>query len=161
VDLRGNIETRLKKLEQNQFNGIIMAEVAISRLVLNHVKYYRFSLDEMLPAVGQGAIGVQCRRKDTHLKSILKSINDSSTYACVTAERAFLKRLDSGCQFPVAANARFQDEVVHLTGLVASMDGRHILKDTIVGDSQKSEELGEQLAEKLIHQGALDLLSKE
>jgi hydroxymethylbilane synthase len=161
VDLRGNIETRLSKLKENQYDGIIMAEAALNRLNLKHIKYYRFSLVEMLPAVGQGAIAVQTRIGDDHLNSVLDYINNDESAACVSAERALLHRLDSGCQFPVAAYANIRGDEIILNGLVASNDGTHILKDTISGDSDKPVEIGVQLAEKLIDQGALKILAKE
>ena len=142
VDLRGNIETRLKKLDQNQYDGIIMAEVAISRLGLDHIKYYRFSMDEMLPAVGQGAIGVQCRIQDHYLEPVLNSINDPDSYACVSAERAFLRCLDSGCQFPVAATAI--EEGVRLRDWLAAMalpgimsKGLEVFGDRVVSESER------------------------
>jgi hydroxymethylbilane synthase len=160
ADLRGNIETRLKKLKQNQFDGIIMAEVALLRLELNEVKCYRFSLEEMLPAVGQGAIAVQTRMSDVHLEPVLNYINDSDTRSCVSAERAFLRLLDSGCQFPVAAYACIEENDIYLRGLIASTDGRQVLKDSLRGPVNNSEEVGVQLAEKLIERGGLDILSE-
>jgi hydroxymethylbilane synthase len=161
VDLRGNIETRLTKLRQNQYNGIIMAEAAIIRLNLKDIDYYRFSIDEMLPAVSQGAIGVQIRKDDPSLVTVLEKVNHPETYFCVTAERAFLNRLDSGCQFPVAAYAEIKEDRMTIDGLVASNNGRIMLKDSEHGDSHLAEQLGFRLAEKLIAQGALDLLSED
>jgi len=160
VDLRGNIETRLKKLQQNQYDGIIMAEVAISRLGLDHVKYYRFSIDEMLPAVGQGAIGVQSRIQDHYLEPVLNSLNNPDTYACVNAERSFLRRLDSGCQFPVAATAVIKDNDLRLHGLVANKSGKQVLRESLSGKVDSSEVIGKQLADKLINLGALDLMKE-
>jgi hydroxymethylbilane synthase len=114
----------------------------------------------MLPAVAQGAIGVQVRKQDKHLKPILDKLNDPDTFRCVSAERAFLRKLDSGCQFPVAAYAEIKDAKLNLRGLVISMDGQTILKDILSGSSRETESIGKTLAEKLIEQGALQLLQE-
>jgi hydroxymethylbilane synthase len=163
VDLRGNIETRLRKLEQSRYDGIIMAEAALTRLNLNDIDYYRFTSAEMLPAVGQGAIGIQSRKSDQYLEleAILDKLNDLDTFLCISAERAFLHKLDSGCQFPVAANAEIVENNIILSGLVASMDGLTILKDTLTGVKTNAQEIGIALAEKLIVRGARTLLKKE
>lgn len=161
VDLRGNIETRLKKLEKNQYDGIIMAEAALIRLGLLEDGYYRFSLKQMLPAVGQGAIGVQTRRDDDRLEPVLKKLNDPETYWCITAERSFLNRLGGGCQFPVAANARINQKELLLTGLVANKNGKEIIADSVSGLKTDAHQIGIKLAEKLIIKGAENLLKKE
>jgi hydroxymethylbilane synthase len=161
VDLRGNIETRLKKLKQNDIDGIIVAEAALKRLNLLNEDYYRFSTDEVLPAVSQGAIGLQTRRDDQSLESLLEKVNDPSTYLCITAERAFLRTLDSGCQFPVAANAKIIKNELLLTGLVLSVDGQTNLKDISSGIDMNARQIGVSLAEKLINRGALELLSED
>lgn len=161
ADLRGNIETRLEKLEQYKYDGIIMAEAALIRLNLNNIKFYRFSFEEMLPAVGQGALAIQTRSNDHIFNPILNYINDIQAGYCVSAERAFLRRLDSGCQFPVAANATIVDNWLTLSGLVSSKNGSHMLKDSIQGRINNSEELGINLAEKLIGQGALEVLAED
>jgi hydroxymethylbilane synthase len=160
TDLRGNIETRLSKLRQYRFDGIIMAEAALVRLSLNDINYYRFSLDEMLPAVGQGAIGIQVRIQDRHLQPILDKLNDLDSSWCVSAERAFLKRLDSGCQFPVAAFAEIKKDKLSLRGLAVSMDGQTTLKDTLSGSATEAEHIGSSLAEKLIERGATQLIEQ-
>jgi hydroxymethylbilane synthase len=160
VDLRGNIETRLRKLEQNRYDGIVMAEAALTRLNLNNVDYYRFTFAEVLPAVSQGAIGIQTRIGDQYLDPVLEKLNDLNTYLCVTAERAFLHRLNSGCQFPVAANAEIVENKLNLSGLVTSMDGQTILKDTLSGVDTDAQQIGIALAEKLIAQGARTLLEE-
>ena len=158
VDVRGNIETRISKFQQNRYDGIIMAEAALVRLDLKDIHYYRFSLDEMLPAVGQGAIGIQTRKQDESLQSMLETVNDIETFLCVRSERAFLHRLDSGCQFPVAAYAEIQEDELNLKGLVASRDGTTIIEESIGGKSIEAEKIGIKLAEVLIEQGALKIL---
>lgn len=160
ADLRGNIETRLKKLHQFRYDGIIMAEAALIRLNLKYINYYRFTLDEVLPAVAQGAIGIQVRKPDQHFQAVLDKLNDPDTFRCVSAERAFLRKLDSGCQFPVAAYAEVEDDQLNLRGLVASMDGQTILKDMLSGPANEAESIGKTLAERLIEKGALQLLEE-
>lgn len=157
-DIRGNIETRLNKFRQYRYDGMILAEAALVRLKLNDIQFYRFSLDEMLPAVSQGAIGIQINKQEAHLRSLLDSFNDFNTFMCVTSERAFLHRLDCGCQFPVAAYAEIKDDRLYLKGLVASRDGSKIITDTIAGVCFEAEQIGIRLAEKLIEMGALKLL---
>jgi hydroxymethylbilane synthase len=161
VDLRGNIETRLNKLEEYQCAGIIMAEAAIIRLKLENINYYRFTFEEMLPAVSQGAIGIQSRKSDHYLNPILNSLNDPNTLACIGAERAFLHRLDSGCQFPVAAIAQISEDRMTIHGLVSSKNGKIILKQSISDAITRNEQMGILLAEKLISRGALDMLGED
>ena len=161
VDLRGNIETRLRKLEQNRYDGIVMAEAALTRLKLNNVDYYRFTFAEVLPAVSQGAIGIQTRIGNQDLDPVLEKLTDIDTYLCVTAERAFLHQLDSGCQFPVAANAEIVENNLKLSGLVISRDGQTILKDTLSGIDTNAQQIGIALADKLITQGARALLIED
>ncbi len=158
VDLRGNIETRLKKLLNQGHDGILVAEAAIKRLSLDDYHYHRFSIDEMLPAIGQGAIGIQVRSSDERLQPILDKINDSNTFFCVSAERAFLRKLDSGCQFPVAAYAKIKRKNIKMNGMVLSVDGKVKIQDTLIGQIKDAEQIGESLAEKLINRDALNLL---
>ena len=158
ANLRGNIETRLIKLEQYGYDGIIMAEVALIRLNMKNIQFHRFSIDEMLPAVGQGAIGIQARKEDDFLQPILDKINDKISFQCIAAERAFLHKLDSGCQFPVAAYAEIKSSKLNLSGLVAKMDGSRILRESMTSDVEQAKDTGIFLAEKLINRGAQKLL---
>jgi len=160
VDLRGNIESRIHKLYQFGYDGILVAEAAIKRLNLDHIHHHRFSIDEVLPAVGQGAIGIQVRKNDKHLLPVLEKINDKKTMQCVIAERAFLNTLDSGCQFPVAAYAKVKLNNLILQGMVLSMDGQTKIHDTIKGQKDNSQQLGKTLAENLIERGAKKLLEE-
>ncbi len=158
ADLRGNIDTRLQKIKTQNLDGIIMAEAALVRLELDDVAYYPFKIDEMLPAVGQGAIGVQIRETDRRTSEFVKAINDEKTYRAVQAERAFLHKLDSGCQFPVGGCARIASGKLQITGFVGSIDGKTIIKDTMEGDSAAAEAIGRALAEKMIGRGARKIL---
>lgn len=158
-DLRGNIDTRLGKLEHDGLDAIIMAKAAIDRLALHHVKYSVLSVDEMIPAVGQGAIGIETRCDDTEVTEIVARINHKPTYHAVSAERAFLRRLDSGCQFPIGAYALINNEdELTISGFVGDVHGLKILKKEKRGFLQDAEKLGESLAEEMIAEGALDLL---
>lgn len=158
-DLRGNINTRLQKLTTENWHAIVMAHAALERLELNDIKYSIFSTDEMIPAVSQGAIGVQTRADEFKIISMVKKINDQQTYQAVLAERAVLRRLDSGCQFPIGAHAQV-DSKGYLTihGFVGAMDGRHIIKKRKQGHAKEAEHVGTALADDLIADGALDLL---
>jgi len=160
VDLRGNIESRIHKLYQFGYDGILVAEAAIKRLNLDHINHHRFSINEVLPAIGQGAIGVQVRKDDVDLNPILEKINDTKTFQSVTAERAFLNKLDSGCQFPVAAYGKVKLGNLVLQGAVFSMDGKIKIDDSISGSVSDSQELGENLAQILIDRGAKKLLEE-
>lgn len=159
-DLRGNIETRLNKLYQQNLDGIIMARAAIYRLELDHVKYYSFSTDEMVPGVGQGAVGVQTRSNDVVTNKAVKLISHQDTFDAVAAERAFLNELDSGCQFPVGAYACIEDDIIKMIGFVGSDDGETIYREKIEGAVRDAEKLGRQLAQSFIKQGAQELLGQ-
>jgi hydroxymethylbilane synthase len=137
-----------------------MAHAALVRLELNHVRYYGFSIEEMVPSVGQGAIGVQIRANDESTKQVIKLISHQPTFDAITAERAFLNKLDSGCQFPVGSYARIDDDIIRMIGFVGSDDGEKIYRDKIEGPVKDAEKLGWQLAQSFIEQGAQELLKK-
>jgi len=158
ADLRGNIHTRLAKLDTQNLDGIIMARAAIERLTLTQVKLYAFSIKEMVPAPGQGAVGAQTRSDDDFVNTAAAKINHLQTFQAVTAERAFLKELDSGCQFPVGAFAHVKEDVLAILGFVGSEDGREIYKKEIQGPAEKSEQLGRTLARYFIERGADKLI---
>jgi hydroxymethylbilane synthase len=157
-DLRGNIKTRLRKLNEQNLDGIIMAKAAIVRLALEEVKYTVFPVNEIIPAVGQGAIGIQIRKADREISEMLKPLNHTETFLSVAAERAFLKRLDSGCQFPVGAIARVKADRLHLRGVIGSEDGVTIMRKEITGDARHAEKLGNELAEQFLTDGAEEIL---
>ncbi len=158
-DLRGNIHTRLQKLQANDWHGVIMAQAALQRLRLEDVKYSVLPIETMIPAVSQGAIGVQARSDDQETQQLVKSINDEPTFTAVTAERAVLRILDSGCQFPVGAHARFLDATtLEILGFVSDMAGTKILRQAVTGPAESAWELGCQLAQRLVDRGAHELL---
>lgn len=154
--IRGNVDTRLRKVQEGQYDATILAAAGLTRLGLeNHITQY-LPLDIMLPAPGQGALAVQCRVADTAVLSLLAAIDDAETRGCVTAERAFLDGLGSGCSLPVAAYATRQNDDIMLTGLVAAGDGSRVIE--VQGYGRDPHQLGADLAEKALAQGAADLL---
>lgn len=157
-DLRGNIDTRLRKLRGSDIDAIIMAKAAILRLELDKVLYYEFNTDEMIPAVGQGAIGIQVRKEDKIVQDIVQALNHLDTFHAVTAERALLATLDSGCQFPVGAFACVSGTDLDIRGFVGSEDGKNILHEKMQSEVQDARNAGRILAEKLLDRGAKSLL---
>lgn len=158
-DLRGNINTRLQKLETENWHGIIMAHAALERLQLDSVRFSILPMEQMIPAVSQGAIGVQTRASDVDTIKMAKVLNDKETCQAILAERAVLRRLDSGCQFPIGAHA-FVNGRGNMTifGFVGDMQGNHVIRKKKHGKASEAEILGTQLAETLIEEGALDLI---
>lgn len=157
--LRGNVDTRLRKALDGQYDAIILAGAGLTRLGLeSHVTEW-LPLDVMLPAPGQGALAVQCRTDDQTTLGLLAALEDESTRKAVTTERAFLSSLGGGCSVPVAAYAVVseQSSVVSLTGLVISPDGKKAVK--VLGEGTDAEKLGRELAQKAIAQGAHEILS--
>jgi hydroxymethylbilane synthase len=160
VDLRGNLDTRLRKLDEGQFQAIILAAAGLNRLGMSSRATGYFTAKEMLPAVGQGALGIELRKDDAELLAGLAFLNDAGTTVAVEAERAFLYRLEGGCQVPIGAFAEVHNGQVELTGLVASIDGKEVLKDSIAGPSEEAQELGTRLANKLLEKGGRDILAE-
>ncbi|MCD6375241.1 MAG: hydroxymethylbilane synthase [Caldisericaceae bacterium] len=159
-DLRGNIDTRLKKLHHLNLDGIIMALAAIRRLQISDIKFQVFDTCEMIPAIGQGAIGVQIRAEDQELFEKLQALNHRPSYLAALAERSLLRTLDTGCQFPVGGLAQVEDGQLTLSGFVGSSDGRQLVKDKVSGLAEQAEQLGVELAKKLLDRGAEQILKK-
>jgi hydroxymethylbilane synthase len=160
AQLRGNVDTRLRKLKEGQFDAIILAAAGVRRLGLaeNVSEYIDPSIS--LPAIGQGALGIECRVDDRELNDLIAFFNHQDTRTCVTGERALLRRLEGGCQVPIACYGQMVNGKLHLIGLVGSVDGKRIIKETIEGEADKAEKLGVTLAEKLLKQGA-DVILRE
>jgi hydroxymethylbilane synthase len=156
--LRGNLDTRLEKLERERFDAIVLAAAGVKRLGLENriTEYLDTAL--MLPAVGQGALCIEIRNNDSAVEAAVTSLNDPDTNTAVNAERAFLNRLEGGCQTPIAAYAQLRDGRVHLVGMVASIDGRQIFKQSIDGSPRAAVSIGTRLADQLLDQGARDIL---
>lgn len=155
--IRGNVETRIRKVVEGEYDAVILAGAGITRLGLAEKVTQWFEFDQMLPAPGQGALAVQCRAADVDTLSMLATLEDHDVRAQVTAERAFLQGLGGGCSVPVAASATVVGGRLNLTGLVISPDGKERVQVTAIGDN--AEQLGKQLSELAISRGALALLS--
>ncbi|MCO7125186.1 hydroxymethylbilane synthase [Sporolactobacillus shoreicorticis] len=154
--LRGNVDTRLKRLANGDFDAIILAAAGLQRLGLSYQDKL-LPLSVMLPAAGQGALAVECRSADTELKTLLRKINDDDTERTVRAERAFQQKLNGSCRVPIAAFCkRLNDTTLQMNGLVSSIDGRQVLKTDRTGENP--EELGLLAAKDLLRQGAAEIL---
>lgn len=159
-EIRGNVPTRLKKFEESDLDAMILAFAGVHRLELDaHIKQI-IPFEIMLPAVGQGAMGIEIRSDDAQLKDLLRKLNDKNTQFCVTAERSFLRTLEGGCQVPVGAYAFLEDDKIHLQGMAGSADGSVNLRDSISGEKENAAQLGKHLAENLIAKGADRLLNE-
>ncbi len=160
VDLRGNLNTRLKKLESEGLDGIILAAAGVKRMGwADRISAY-IPTDICIPAVSQGAIGLECRVENDELNSILKDFNHPMTHICIFAERAMMRSLEGGCQVPIGGYAHIEGHQLVLEAMVASLDRRTFLKDQVVGSLDEGEILGVKLAEKLIEKGADDILKE-
>jgi hydroxymethylbilane synthase len=157
-DLRGNVDTRLRKLDAGQYDAIVLAAAGLSRLGrLDRVVEF-FDPEVMTPAPGQGALAVECRAADETTQSLLLPVHDPQTWAAVTAERAFLSGLGGGCSAPIAAYAEARSATLRLQGLVASLDGRQVVRVSGDGSVEQPEQLGYRLAEEALAQGASTIL---
>jgi hydroxymethylbilane synthase len=158
-DVRGNVNTRLGKLDAGEYDGIILAVAGLQRLGMGDRIHQVIPSDISLHAVGQGALGIECRANDAEVLEILKMLEDIPSRDRCLAERAFLRELEGGCQVPIGVNTQIENDVLTLTGLVASLDGQKLLKDSISGSAQQAEQLGEDLAKKLRKEGAGEILA--
>ncbi len=156
--LRGNVQTRLGKLDDGQFDAIILAASGLDRLALQHRIASRIAPEESLPAVGQGALGIECRADDDRVRELAAVLNHGNTRICVDAERAMNARLEGSCQVPIAGFAELADGALHLRGLVGSPDGRQIVRGEIRGAPEDAQALGDRLGQDLLQRGAAEIL---
>ncbi|XID75124.1 hydroxymethylbilane synthase [Alkanindiges sp. WGS2144] len=159
IDLRGNVGTRLSKLDAGQYDAIILAAAGLKRLKLEDRIKQILDIQVSLPAVGQGALGLECRSNDQTVLTLLAPLSDPATSVCVQAERAFNRTLEGGCQVPIAGFAVLGNDQLHMQGRVGSPDGKHLLKAELSGAPEQAEQLGRQLAQLLLEQGAGQLLA--
>ncbi|MCC5908968.1 MAG: hydroxymethylbilane synthase [Clostridiaceae bacterium] len=157
-DIRGNVGTRLGKIDTDGLDGVILAAAGLNRLGYDPKDFYYLETEEFTPAVGQGALGCEIRRNDEELHNMLQQINDPDTHHCVMGERIFLKLLEGGCHIPIGGYGEKVEDQLWLTGMVASIDGKKIIKYTEKGDFQQYKEIGKKLGEKMIALGAKKLL---
>lgn len=159
-EIRGNLQTRFRKFEESDLDAMILAFAGVHRLKLDAHISQIIPFEIMLPAVGQGALAVEIREEDSELREILRVLNDDETFACVTAERAFLRSLEGGCQVPIGANAVIENDEIRLEGLVGSLNGNTNLREKISGEKSEAENLGLKLAQILIEKGANEILER-
>lgn len=157
--IRGNIDTRLQKLQEENFDAIILAAAGLKRMGWSHDIVTEYLSEEIcLPAVGQGTLAIECRSDDEELLELLNDMNDKNTFHTVSAERAFLYKVEGGCKTPIAAYAKLERGKIVLTGLVARTDGKIVLKETRTGTDPIR--LGEDIAQLLFDQGAKEILDE-
>jgi hydroxymethylbilane synthase len=161
VLFRGNVQTRLRKLEEGEADGTVIAMAGLQRLGLEHLATRVMNVEEMLPAPAQGAIAVQCRQGDLNMLGVLSEINDRPTKDCVDIERAFLAELDGSCRTPIAALATITDGVCHFTGLISDAMGKLILRDEITGPLDGMKDKAQALAKQWYDEYSMDLFRED
>lgn len=157
--LRGNVNTRLAKLDRGEYAGILLAAAGLIRLGFEDRIRTFLSLEQSLPAAGQGVLGIECREGDAETLALINPLNHTESAVCVTAERAMCRRLGGGCQVPVAAFAEMKDDKIRLRGLVARVDGTLLLRAEYSDKAENAESLGKTVAEDLLSQGAQEILN--
>jgi len=159
-NLRGNVNTRLAKLDAGEYDAIILAAAGLMRLGMQHRITSLIAPEVSLPAVGQGAVGIECRLDDAQTINLLKPLEDANTRIRITAERAMNLKLQGGCQVPIGSFAILENEQLFLRGLVGSVDGKEIIRKEITGHQNDAQQLGITLAEQLLACGAEEILAE-
>ena len=159
-DIRGNVITRIEKLDSGEFDCIILAAAGLKRLGFESRIHQIIPNEISLHAVGQGALGIECKSNDKEVLKIISVLEDKITSQRCIAERAFLRELEGGCQVPIGVNSSIKNDEICLTGMVASIDGKKLIKDKSLGSINNPEEVGKKLANKLKTQGADKILSE-
>ncbi len=160
VNLRGNVQTRIKKLDQKKFDATILAYAGVHRMGLDHRISQVIPVEILLPAAGQGSVGVEVAADNDGILALVKNIDHTESRLAVSAERAFLKKLEGGCQVPIGAHAEVEGDCMRLEGAVLSLDGADMVRASMIGDTTEAELLGVRLAEELLGAGADEILSK-
>jgi hydroxymethylbilane synthase len=158
--LRGNVDTRLRKLKSEGLDAIVLAAAGLKRMELSQVISEYLEPERLLPAVGQGALGIETRTGDVFTNEIVESLVHQQTVTTVGAERAFLKRLEGGCQVPIGAYATLEGETLILTGMVADLKGVRLIRREMRGDARQPEVVGERLAEVVLESGGGEILAE-
>lgn len=159
IDLRGNVNTRLRKLDEEQYDAIILAAAGLIRLDFNDRITQFLETDVSLPAIGQGAVGIECRSDDERVNQLLAPLNDPNTHTRVMAERAMNNRLEGGCQVPIAGHAVLSGDTLNLRGLVGQPDASEMIRGEISGPASDAQQLGVTLADDLLSRGAKEILA--
>lgn len=160
TELRGNVPTRIKKLKESNWDAIILARAGVERLKLDRNISSLITIDEILPAVGQGALGIEIRENNLFAEKCLKKIHDEKTFIAVRAERALLKTLEGGCQVPIGAFAQVKQNGLYLDAVVGSIDGSITFRKKMRGTKSNPEKLGQRLAKDLLKAGASQILKE-
>ncbi len=160
LSLRGNLDTRLRKLDSGDYDAVVLAAAGVKRLGLSARITEYLDDGDMLPAVGQGALCIEIRTDDPRITPLASALDDPETRCTVLGERAFLHRLEGGCQVPIAAHGRMEGDTFTLSGLVAELDGSTIIRETRSGPAHRSEAIGVELAEHLLTLGAGEILDR-
>lgn len=160
VDIRGNLNTRLAKLDGSDWDGMILARAGIVRLALGKRITEVIPIERMLPAVGQGALAVELRSNDKQMLQLLNTITSTSATIATRGERALLHRLEGGCQVPIGTHGRIEENVFLLDAMIGSLDGKNIVRGKIRGTPEESEALGNELAEILLKSGGKEILDR-
>ena len=159
-DIRGNVLTRLEKLDAGEYDCLILAAAGLSRLGFNSRIHELIPSEYSLHAVGQGALGIECLEKNSEIIKFIKTLDHTETCLRCLAERSLLRELEGGCQVPIGVNTCFEDDKLKLTGMVASIDGKKLLREEIKGDKNSPEKIGKELALALKEQGAKEILDE-
>jgi hydroxymethylbilane synthase len=160
IPLRGNLDTRLKKLRTMNLDAIVLALAGVKRLGLDEKITEIIPPEVSLPAIGQGALGIETRMADQEVESQIRFLNDRDSSIAISAERAFLKKLEGGCQVPIAAFARIVGTTLQIDGMVGTIDGKRLIRHPVEGPIEKAESLGVELAEILLGEGAKEILDE-
>ncbi|MBW6469532.1 MAG: hydroxymethylbilane synthase [Coriobacteriia bacterium] len=160
VDVRGNLDTRMRKAEEGEVDAVILAAAGITRMGwADRITHY-ISPDQMVPAVGQGAIGVEIREDDPFMADVCEELTHADTFACVLAERVVMRQLEGGCQVPIGAYARFEDGMLVMDAVVGSVDGKTILRHRLDGPAGHPAMLGMRMVDALLAMGASEILEQ-
>ena len=160
IDLRGNVDTRLRKAQTEAYDAIILAAAGLERLDLGAAVTETFEVGTLVPMVAQGALAIECRADDSEVQQLLAALNDTATELAVRAERAFLRRLEGGCQVPIAAHAEVDGDAIELRGLIGLPDGTQLVQGKKLGSAGEPEVVGTALAETLLVQGGAAILER-
>lgn len=160
LDLRGNLDTRIRKLEEGKYDAIVAAYAGVKRLGFEKLITEHFSPEEILPAVGQGSLAIETRETDKETNDIVLKLNHKETFLISLVERAFLEFLQGGCQVPIGAYSKIRNNKIIMTGIIASLDGEKIVKDTILAslDIKTAKFVGKKLGQRLLHLGGKEIL---
>lgn len=160
INLRGNVNTRLGKLDADEYDAIILAAAGLKRLEMEDRIACYLEPEQSLPAIGQGAIGIECRSDDEQILNLIQVLNDAETHTCVSAERGLNARLQGSCQVPIAGYAQLANDEIYLRGLVGLPDGSRVIRGELRGSASDAASLGHALAEDLAERGATEVLQE-